>query len=188
MSDPQLQEDRLGGAPGYDELGLSPTDRDKLSYLVGIDPKLAREYLEEHFGATFQQIAGEIEETKRQNEREAQMLKDYERFLLHYSLFLNTPRNQQTILVFLEENGLTTFNYHVLVEIWNQYAHVDGKLDLDEGTRPNARLYIGQKTPGSEFDSDSGYTPRKLISQMTAQEFSNAIARSPKFRARIDGD
>jgi uncharacterized protein YozE (UPF0346 family) len=51
------------------------------------------------------------------------MLAEYERFRLHFPLFLNTERNQETILTFLKEHGLTKFNYKVLVEIWNQYAH-----------------------------------------------------------------
>lgn len=186
MNTDPLLEERLGGGIGFDELGLNPSDREKLSYLVTIDPKLAREYLENHFGTTFEQIAGEVKESKRNAEREAQMVKDYERFRLHFPLFLNTERNQQTVLSFLKENGLTKFNYHVLVEMWNEYAHVDGKLDLDESQAPSNPYYVGQINPASGFGNE--WNPRKRVDQMSAEEFSNAIARSPKFRARIDGE
>jgi hypothetical protein len=39
--------------------------------------------------------------------------------------------------------------------------------------------------PGAEFDSD--WTPRKRVSELSAAEFSNAIIKSAKFRAKIDG-
>jgi hypothetical protein len=169
-----------------DKYGLSEVDRKALGeILLSKGPGAVKAALEKHFGTTFQELDREIDESKRQAESEARMLADYERFRLHFPLFLNTERNQQTILAFLKEHRLTKFNYKVLVEIWNQYAHIDGKLDLDEGTRPNARLYVGQKTPGAEFDTD--YMPRKRLSEMSADEFSRVIARSPKFRAKIDG-
>jgi hypothetical protein len=124
-----------------DEYGLSEQDRKALGeMLLSKGSGAVKAALENHFGTTFAQLDREIDDGKRQAESEAQMVKEYERFRLHFPLFLNTFRNQQTILTFLKEHGLTKFNYKVLVEIWNQYAHIDGKLDLDEGTRPNARL------------------------------------------------
>jgi hypothetical protein len=169
-----------------DEFGLGDADRKALSdILMSKGPRAAKEALEKHFGTTFAQLDREIDESKRQAESEARMIKEYERFRLHFPLFLNTERNQQTILAFLKEHGLTKFNYKVLAEIWNQYAHIDGKLDLDEGTRLNNRLYVGQRVPGAEFDTD--FMPRKRLSEMSADEFTRAIIRSPKFRAKIDG-
>jgi len=44
MSD-SVFEARMSGATGFDEFGLNPSDREKLSYLIGIDMKLARKYL-----------------------------------------------------------------------------------------------------------------------------------------------
>ena len=169
-----------------DGYGLSQQDRKTLGeMLLSKGPGAVKAALENHFGITFAQLDREIHDSKRQAESEARMLAEYERFRLHFPLFLNSERNQQTILAFLKEHGLTKFNYKILVEIWNQYAHIDGKLDLDEGTRPNARLYVGQITPGVEFDAD--YMPRKRVSEMSADEFSRAITRSAKFRAKIDG-
>ena len=169
-----------------DEFGLGDTDRKTLGeMLLSKGPRAAKEALENHFGTTFEQLDREIDESKWLAEAKAQMIKEYERFRLHFPLFLNTERNQQTILAFLKEHGLTKFNYKVLVEIWNQYAHIDGKLDLDEGTRLNNRLYVGQRVPGAEFDTD--FMPRKRLSEMSADEFSRAIVRSQKFRAKIDG-
>jgi hypothetical protein len=169
-----------------DEYGLSEVDRKTLGeILLSKGSGAVKAALERHFGTTFAQLDREIDESKRQAESEARMLAEYERFRLHFPLFLNTKRNQETILAFLKTHGLTKFTYKVLVEIWNQYAHIEGKLDLDEGTRPNARLYVGQLTPGVEFDRE--YVPKKSIRDMSASEFCNAIARSPKFKARIDG-
>src|ERR1700704_6474947 len=165
-----------------DEYGLSEEDRKTLGeILLSKGSGAVKVALEKHFGTTFQELDRELDESKRQAESEGRMLAEYERFRLHFPLFLNTERNQETILAFLKEHGLTQFNYKVLVEIWNQYAHIDGKLDLDEGSRPNARLYVGQRTPGVEFDRE--YVPKKSIRDMSASEFCNAITRSPKFRA-----
>jgi hypothetical protein len=185
MSDPLLEE-RLGGAPGYDELGLSPSDRDKLSYLIGIDMKLAREYLEKHFGATFEQIDREIEGTKRYEARVEKMTEALSRFQLHFPLWLNSERNQATILRFLKDKGLKEFNYRVLAAMYEELAGVDGALDLDETQSPSNPYYVGQINPASGFDNE--WSPRKRVDQMSAEEFSNAIARSAKFRARIDGE
>jgi hypothetical protein len=63
---------------------------------------------------------------------------------------------------------------------------IDGALDLDEGNSGSSNpYYVGQITLGSELDSD--YVPRKRISEMSADEFSRALARSPNFREEIDG-
>lgn len=186
MSTNALLEDRLGGAPGFDSLGLSPTDRDKLSYLIQIDVQKAREYLEHHFDATFEQIAGEIEETKRYNSKVEKMTEALNRFQLHFPLWLNTERNQKTILRFLSENGLNEFNYKILAAMYEELGGVEGALDLDETPTATPRHYVGQQTPGAEFDRD--YVPPKSVSAMSADEFSKAIARSPKFRQMIDGE
>ena len=171
-----------------DEYGLSAQDRKALGeILLSKGPRAAREALEKHFGTTFAELDREIEESKRFEARVEKMTEALARFQIHYPLWLNTERNQKTLLSFLEENGLKDFNYRVLSLMWEELAHIDGKLDLDEGTRLNARLYVGQKTPGAEFDTDSGYMPRKSISQMTATEFAQALARSSKFRQLIDG-
>jgi hypothetical protein len=168
-----------------DEYNLSEKDRKTLGeMLLSKGPGAVKAALERHFGTTFTQLDREIHDSKRQAESEAQMIKEYERFRLHFPLFLNTERNQQTILAFLKEHGLTKFNYKVLAEIWNQYAHIDGKLDLDEGTQLSNRLYVGQRVPGAEFDTD--FMPRKRLSEMSADEFSRAITRSAKFRQMID--
>ena len=107
-----------------DEYGLSEEDRKTLGeILLSKGSGAVKVALEKHFGTTFQELDRELDESKRQAESEARMLAEYERFRLHFPLFLNTERNQETILAFLKEHGLTKFNYKVLVEIWNQYAH-----------------------------------------------------------------
>jgi|ERR1700730_4505696 len=107
------------------------------------------------------------------------------RFRLHFPVWLNTERNHKTLLRFRKGQGLTEFNYRVLVALWNELAHVEGALDLDETEAPSNPYYVGQITPGAEFDVD--YAPRKRVSEMSADEFTRAIAKNPKFRARIDG-
>jgi hypothetical protein len=171
-----------------DEFGLGDTDRKALSdILMSKGPRAAREALERHFGASFADIQHEVEESKRFEARVEKMTEALKRFQIHYPLWLNTERNQNTLLSFLKQKGLKDFNYRVLSLMWEELAHIDGKLDLDETKPANARLYVGQNVPGAEFDTDSGYMPRKSISQMTATEFAQALARSSKFRARIDG-
>ena len=107
-----------------DEYGLSEEGRKTLGeILLSKGSGAVKVALEKHFGTTFQELNRELDESKQQAESEARMLAEYERFRLHFPLFLNTERNQETILTFLKEHGLTKFNYKVLVEIWNQYAH-----------------------------------------------------------------
>jgi hypothetical protein len=169
-----------------DEFGLDNSDRAKIAALLtSSGPRAVKAYLEEHFGATFEQIDHEVAEEKRYQERVEKMTKDVLRFTLHFPLFLSTPRNHKTVLDFLEEKQLP-LNYKTLCYVWNELAHIDGKLDLDETEAPSSPYYVGQITPGSEFDVD--YAPKKRVSEMSADEFSRAIAKSPKFRARIDGE
>jgi hypothetical protein len=169
-----------------DEFGLGDTDRKALSdILMSKGPRAAREALERHFGASFVDIQREVEESKRFDARVEKMSEALTRFQIHYPLWLNTERNQNTLLSFLKEKGLKDFNYRVLSVMWDELAHIDGKLDLDESKPANARLYVGQKVPGAEFDAD--FMPRKRLSEMSADEFSRAISRSAKFRAKIDG-
>jgi hypothetical protein len=171
-----------------DEFGLGDADRKALSdILMSKGPRAAKEALEKHFGASLADIHREVEESKRYEARVEKMTEALAKFQLHFHLWKNTERNQKTLLAFLEENGLKEFNYRVLAAMYEELAGVDGALDLHETQAPASRCYVGQITPGVEFDSDSGYMPRKLISQMTALEFANAIVRSPAFRKKIDG-
>ena len=169
-----------------DEFGLETKDRKALSdILLSKGPRAAREALEKHFGASFADIHREVEESKRFEARVEKMTEALARFQIHYPLWLNTERNQKTLLSFLKQNGLTEFNYRILAAMYEELASVDGALDLDESKPANSRLYVGQLTPGAEFDTD--FMPRKRLSEMSADEFSRAIVRSPKFRAKIDG-
>jgi len=169
-----------------DEFGLETKDRKALSdILMSKGPRAAKEALERHFGASFVDIHREVEESKRFEARVEKMTEALKRFQIHYPLWLNTERNQYTLLCFLKEKGLKDFNYRVLSLMWDELAHIDGRLDLDETKPANARLYVGQIVPGAEFDTD--FMPRKRLSEMSADEFSRAITRSAKFRAKIDG-
>jgi hypothetical protein len=168
-----------------DEFGLENKDRAALAEILHFKgSRAARETLEQHFGITFDQLLRDVDKKKRQAELEVKMQKDFERFLLHFPLFLNTARNQATILNFLEEKHLS-LNYKTLCYLWNELAHVDGALDLDETVVPSSPYWVGQITPGAEFDTD--YKPKKRVTEMTAEEFTRNIVKSPKFRQRIDG-
>lgn len=175
-----------------DAFGLEDSDRAKLSDLiVSKGPQAAKEFLEAKFGITWEQLAREIEQEKVSTERskkaEHAMAASYARFLLHFPLFLNTERNQQSFLKYLrEERHLKDFDYQTVCDFYHTYAHIDGALDLDEGNSGTSNpYYVGQITPGSELDAD--YAPKKSIRDMSATEFDRALARSPKFKARIDG-
>jgi hypothetical protein len=169
-----------------DAFGLDSSDRAKLSELItSSGPRAAKTFLEKKFGTTFEQLDREVEESKRFDAKVEKMTEALQRFSLHFPLWLNTERNRATILKFLNENGLTEFNYKILAAMYEELAGVDGALDLDEISSSTARHYVGQRTPGSELDSD--YMPKNRISEMGADEFSRALARSPKFRQKIDG-
>jgi hypothetical protein len=169
-----------------DEYGLSEVDRKALGEtLLSKGPGAVKAALEKHFGTTFAQLDREIEESKRFEARVEKMTEALKRFQLHFHLWKNTERNQKTLLSFLKENGLKEFNYQVLAAMYEELAGVDGALDLHETQAPASRCYVGQITPGVEFDAD--YMPRKRVSEMSADEFSRAITRSAKFRAKIDG-
>jgi hypothetical protein len=169
-----------------DEFGLETKDRKALSdILMSKGPRAAKEALEKHFGASLADIHREVEESKRFEARVEKMTEALKRFQIHYPLWLNTERNQNTLLSFLKENGLKDFNYRVLSLMWEELAHIDGKLDLDESKPANSRLYVGQRVPGQDLDKD--YLPRKSVSAMSADEFTKAIIRSPKFRQMVDG-
>jgi hypothetical protein len=175
-----------------DDFGLDILDRAKLSRLVTSEggTKAAKAFLESRFGTTFEAADRELEHQKRSAKRHEAaveaMAKSFERFCLHFPRFLNTERNQKTLLTWLPENGYVDFTYKVLVQFWNELAHVDGALDLDETTARRSPYYVGQITPGAEFEKD--YAPKKRISEMSADEFTRAIIRSPKFRQQIDGE
>jgi hypothetical protein len=169
-----------------DEYGLSEEDRKTLGgILLSKGSGAVKVALERHFGTTFEQLDQEIADKKRYEERLEKMTKDVARFTLHYPLFLSTPRNHETVLNFLGKRKLP-LNYKTLCYVWNELAHIDGALDLDESVAPSNPYYVGQINPASGFDNE--WTPRKRVDQMSAEEFSNAIARSAKFRARIDGE
>ncbi len=172
-----------------DDFGLDILDRAKLSKLVTSEggTKAAKSFLESKFGTTFEAAGRELENQKRSAKRHEAaveaMTKSFERFCLHFPRFLNTERNQKTLLAWLPENGYIDFTYQVLVQFWNELADVDGALDLDETTAPRSPYYVGQITPGAEFEKE--YAPKKRISEMSADEFTRAIIRSPKFRLKL---
>jgi hypothetical protein len=86
-----------------DEFGLEDKDRKALSdILLSKGPRAAREPLERHFGASFADIQREVEESKRYEARVEKMTEALTRFQLHYTLWLNTERNQNTLLSFLK--------------------------------------------------------------------------------------
>jgi hypothetical protein len=171
-----------------DDFGLDILDRAKLAKVVtsGGGVKAAKDFLESRFGTTFEAADREIRGRKRHMAEVEAMTRSFERFCLHYPLFVNTERNQKTFLSWLEEKGYADFTYQELVQFWNEVADVDGALDLDENTAPRNPYFVGQITPGAEFEKD--YAPKKRISEMSADEFTRAIIRSPKFRQQIDGE